>query len=634
MFRISRHLPMLFLAAANLLQAQFPTEVVQATISVDREAVRPGEQVVITVDISINEGWHIYSNTLTGFGPIPTHFEYPEDGLVSASGAVLEPEPAISWDEGFEREVAWHSGSFQMSQAVQISADAAPGAATLTGEFVFLACTDLFCLFPYYQPFSIELAVEEGPVREVYAFIGGQTQEPEQESLATLTGLEGTELQGAIQEGFWQFLLLSLGMGFIALLTPCVFPMIPITVSFFLKQGETGTIKPLKAASLYGGGIVVIYTGLGIFLALTLGAAGANQMAANPVINLLLGGLFVYFAGSLFGLYEIQMPSRLRQFSLAKESRGGTLGIFFMALTFTLTSFTCTIQFVGLLLVAASQGHYLWPVIGMVAYSITFALPFFFLALFPQMLTRLPKSGAWMNSVKVVMGFLELAAAFKFVSNSDLVWSWGFFDHQLVLAAWMILAAMTGFYILGKIRLAHDAVLEFLSVPRLFFGGLFLMFSLLLSPGLIGQQIPGLVEAYLPPRLDSGSGGVLLGNSMAQLHWYSEYPDALAEARRTNLPIFLDVTGYTCTNCRWMEANIFTLPGVAQRLGEFVLLRLYVDGGEGFKEKQRFIIERFGTAALPLYVLIDPDGQEIVRFPGMTRSEEKFTDFLDIGLAL
>ncbi len=633
MLRISRYLPALILAAANLLQAQFPPEVVQATISIDRNTVRPGEQVVVSADISINEGWHIYSTTLTGFGPIPTRFEYPVDGLVSATGEVLEPEPVISWDEGFEREVAWHSGQFQMSQAVQISADAAPGAATLTGEFVFLACTDLFCLFPYYQAFSIELTVEEGPVREAFAFSGGQTLAQDKESLGSITGLEGTELQGAIQEGFWQFILLSLGMGFIALLTPCVFPMIPITVSFFMKQGETGAIKPLKAASLYGGGIVVIYTGLGIILALTLGAAGANQMAANPVVNLLLGGLFVYFAGSLFGLYEIQMPSRLRQFSVGQESRGGTIGIFFMALTFTLTSFTCTIQFVGLLLVAASQGHYLWPVIGMVAYSITFALPFFFLALFPQMLTRLPKSGAWMNSVKVVMGFLELAAAFKFVSNSDLVWGWGFFDHQLVLAAWLIISVMTGFYILGKIRLAHDAVLEFLSVPRLFFGALFLMFSLLLSPGLIGQRIPSLVEAYLPPRLDSESGGVALGNSMARLSWYSEYPDALAEARRTNLPIFLDVTGYTCTNCRWMEANIFTLPAVAERLGEFVRLRLYVDGGDGFKDKQRFVIERFGTAALPLYVLIDPAGREIVRFPGMTRSEEKFVDFLDIGLA-
>ena len=207
-------------------------------------------------------------------------------------------------------------------------------------------------------------------------------------------------------------------MGFLALLTPCVFPMIPITVSFFLKQGETGEMQPVKSAGLYALGIIVIYSALGLILALTLGASGANQIASNPWVNLLLAALFVYFALSLFGMYEIQLPSKLRQFSVQQETRGGTIGILFMSLTFTLTSFTCTVQFVGLLLVAASQGHYLWPLIGMVTYSTAFALPFFLLALFPQKLAQLPKSGGWLNSVKVVMGFLEIAAAFKFISNT------------------------------------------------------------------------------------------------------------------------------------------------------------------------------------------------------------------------
>ncbi len=303
-----------------------------------------------------------------------------------------------------------------------------------------------------------------------------------------------------------------------------------------------------------------------------------------------------------------------------------------MAFTFTITSFTCTVQFVGLLLVAAAQGHYLWPAIGMVAFSLTFALPFFFLALFPQYMAQLPKSGSWLNSVKVVMGFLELAAAFKFVSNTDLVWGWDFFNHQMVLASWTVILLMTGFYLLGKIRLPHDSPMERVSIPRLLASSGFLIFGLMLGAGLVGQKVPGLVAAYLPPRMDDETSGVVLGRQLEQLTWYGEYDQALAQARLANQPIFLDVTGYTCTNCRWMEANIFTKPKVAERLGEFVLLRLYTDGGDNFKAKQRFVVERFGTAALPFYAILAPDGSEIARFPGMTRDADKFSDFLDSGL--
>ena len=205
-------------------------------------------------------------------------------------------------------------------------------------------------------------------------------------------------------------------------------------------------------------------------------------------------------------------------------------------------------------------------------------------------------------------------------------------DHQVVLAAWIVLAFLTGFYILGKIRLPHDSALERISVQRLLGSTTFLIFGLLLIPGLLGQRIPSLVEAYLPPRLESDSGGIALGRNLEQLQWHDTYDDAIAEARQTNLPIFLDVTGYTCTNCRWMEANIFTRRAVAERFKSFVLLRLYTDGGENFREKQQFVIDRFGTAALPLYVILDPDGRELARFPGMTRDEDEFAAFMDQGM--
>ncbi len=614
-------------SAAAPLWGQFLSDVVQVEVSIDRTDVRPGEQVVLLADIDIEPGWHIYSNDMSGLGPIPTHFELDDSSMISAFGPFQEPPSRRVWDESFEIEVGWHYGQLEISQPLGLSENLPAGTITISGQFVYQACTESSCLTPIYQRFQFEIEVEEGPIRDEFAFHLTQL------SMAAATGLEGTDLQQAIQEGLWSFILLSIGMGLVALLTPCVFPMIPITVSFFLKQGESGQIRPLKAAGFYGIGIVVIYSLLGFLLAITLGATGANQLASNPWVNLFLAGLFVYFALSLFGMYEIQLPSKLRQFSLSQEARGGLLGIFFMALTFTLTSFTCTIQFVGLLLVAASQGHYLWPAIGMLTYSITFAMPFFLLALFPQYLARLPKSGGWLNSVKVVMGFLEFAAAFKFVSNSDLVWGWGFFSHQMVLASWTVIVLLTGFYLLGKIQLPHDSPVEKVSVARLLSSGVFLIFGLLLAAGLTGQKIPGLVEAYLPPRMGEENGGVALNNQFDNIQWYEEYDQALIQANLTNRPIFLDVTGYTCTNCRWMEANIFTQPEVVDLFRQFVLLRLYTDGGNNYREKQRFVVEQFGTAALPFYVILTPEGNEITRFPGMTRDHQEFASFLREGLS-
>ncbi len=624
--RLARFLTTVLLVAGLPLQAQVPSDIVDIEISVDRSTVRAGEQVTVHANLSIADGWHVYSGDLKGLGPVPTHFELNDSMLVTGYGAFQEPPSKRVWDEGFQIEVGWHSGKVNLSQAFQLSSDLPPGRLPFSGRLAFMLCTETMCLPPLDQEFHFLLDLEDGPPREQFEFIAAASNQ------TGISGLEGTELQAAIQEGLWSFLLLSIGMGLLALLTPCVFPMIPITVSFFLKQGESRTMPATKSAGLYALGIIVIYSALGLILALTLGAAGANRLAANPWVNLLLAGLFVYFALSLFGLYEIQLPARLRQFSLRQESRTGMIGIFFMSLTFTITSFTCTVQFVGLLLVAASQGHYLWPLIGMVTYSATFAAPFFLLALFPQKLAQLPKSGGWLNSVKVVMGFLEVAAAFKFISNSDLVWSWGIFTHQSVLASWTVILALTGLYLLGKIQLPHDSPLERISVPRLLLSGTFLIITLLLGVGLTGQKVPGIVEAYLPPRLTQGDSGIALGGRLEQLRWHTELEDALAEARIVGRPVFLDITGYTCTNCRWMEANIFTEPEVVERFERFVLLRLYTDAGENYREKQRYAVERFGTAALPFYAVLAPDGSELARLPNMTRDVQKFVDFLDSGL--
>jgi thiol:disulfide interchange protein DsbD len=318
---------------------------------------------------------------------------------------------------------------------------------------------------------------------------------------------------------------------------------------------------------------------------------------------------------------------------MKQEQRGGILGILFMAFTFTLTSFTCTVQFVGLLLVTASQGAYFWPVLGMISFATAFALPFFFLALFPQYLSKLPQSGGWLNSVKVIMGFLELGAALKFFSNMDLVWKVGLFTRPVVLASWTIIAILMGFYLLGKIRLPHDTKLDIVGVPRLIMSIFCLSFGLYLSTGLFGQPIHGLIDSYLPP--DFAYEEKINPNSTSNhknLVWYENFEEGMAESKISKKPVFVDFTGYTCTNCRWMEMNVFEDAEVIRLFEKYTLIRLYTDGGENAKKYQQMEVDRFGTAALPYYVLLTPEDKEISRFAGMDTDINKFVTFLKKGL--
>jgi len=395
--------------------------------------------------------------------------------------------------------------------------------------------------------------------------------------------------------------------------------MIPITVSYFTKEGEKENSSPIFSASLYAIGIVIIFTFLGLILSFTLGASGAGDLAANPWVNIFIALLFIYLAFSLFGFYEIQTPSIFRQFSANQESKGGVLGILFMSLTFTLTSFTCTVAFVGALLAAASQGDYFWPIVGMLSFSCAFASPFFLLALFPQYLSKLPKSGGWLNSVKVVMGFLELAAAFKFISNADLVWNWGIFDRSVVLFIWAVIFILTGFYLLGFIKMPFETKIKKISSPRFIYSLIFLSMGIYLSTGLFNRNVHGLIESYLPPPIEE--------------HWIDNINDAYIQANIENKPIFIDFTGYTCTNCRWMEINVFEDNEVKMLFDNFILAKLYTDGKEDIhKENRKLEIERFGTAALPYYVVLSKNDKLISTFPGMDTNKENFIKFLKESL--
>ena len=609
---------------SSLAWTQFETPV---TISLSqKENVRPGEVATIIVNAEMDDEWRIYALRDQGKGPVASKVTISGD-IVQEVGMVMENDPIVKYDDAFETTTRTHHGGTSFEAPFLVKSDFSAAEYDIKVSVLYQVCNATLCYPPNKESFDFRVKIDEGPPRDGYSDMVLNTD-------SVLDSSGNINLDAAIMEGFFPFILLALSMGFLSLLTPCVFPMIPITVSFFIKRGESKKGSPLSNALIYAGGIVATFSLLGFILALTLGASGANQLAANPWVNLFIASLFIYFALSLFGMYEIDVPDKLKQLSLRQESRDGIVGTLFMAVTFTLTSFTCTVQFVGLLLVAASQGQWFWPMIGMIVFSSAFASPFFLLALFPQYLANLPKSGGWLNSTKVVMGFLEMAAAFKFISNTDLVWGWGFFSHNIVLAIWAVLMVLCGVYLLGKIRFPHDSPVEFLSTGRLGISVIFLVFGLYLSSGLYGQRLHGLIYSYLPPKMNEDmSGGSASKFSYHEgLTWYKDLNQAFEVSIESGKPIFVDFTGYTCTNCRWMEVNVFIKPEVKERFEKMTLVQLYTDGGPNHKENQIYEIERFGTAALPYYVILTPNDVVISTFPGMTRNINDFIDFLDSGL--
>ena len=609
---------------SSLVWAQFETPVILSASQ--KEDVRSGEVATIIVKAEMDDEWRIYALRNQGKGPVASKVTISGD-IVKDIGMVQEKEPLVKYDDAFETTTRTHHGGTSFQAPFLVKDDVLPGKHDVEVAVLYQVCNATLCYPPNKESLFINVNIVQGLPRDGFVAMVSDSE-------SVLDSSGNINLDAAIMEGFFPFILLALSMGFLSLLTPCVFPMIPITVSFFIKRGESKKGSPLSNALIYAGGIVATFSLLGFILALTLGASGANQLAANPWVNLFIASLFIYFAFSLFGMYEIDIPDKLKQLSLRQESRDGVIGTIFMAVTFTLTSFTCTVQFVGLLLVAASQGQWFWPMIGMIVFSSAFASPFFLLALFPQYLANLPKSGGWLNSTKVVMGFLELAAAFKFISNTDLVWGWGFFSHNIVLAIWAILMILCGIYLLGKIRFPHDSPVEFLSAGRLVISTIFLVFGLYLSSGLYGQRLHGLIYSYLPPQMNLGDPGS--SSSAVSYHdgltWYKDLNEAFEVSRSSGQPLFVDFTGYTCTNCRWMEVNVFIKPEIKERFEKMTLVQLYTDGGPNHKENQIYEIERFGTAALPYYVILTPNDEVISTFPGMTRNINDFIDFLDSGL--
>ncbi len=590
------------LAYFSILFGQF-SDPVEFKFNID--SANQGEVVVLEVQANIEDEWHIYAIYDVPEGPKPTVIQVKSDQIVK-TGRIIEPDPIVTYDEGFDNITKYHEGNPIFRVPIVIDKNLSNGVYSFDITVEYQVCTGNLCYPPNEYSDNVSFTLQSGTIREDFK--------------TDKFDFSKDSILDIADNKIGSFLLLALSMGFLALLTPCVFPMIPITISFFLKRGEDKNTSPVKGALVYMLGIVMTFTLLGMLLAIFLGASGATQLASNPYVNLFIAFLFIYFAFSLFGFYEIELPQSLKRFSLQRENSEGYAGILFMALTFTLTSFTCTVAFMGLILVAASQGQWFWPIIGMLIFSLAFASPFFFLALFPHYLTKMPQSGGWLNSVKVTMGFLEIAAAFKFISNTDLVWQWDIFTYEVVLTCWAIIMALCAVYILGYIRFKNDSKVAF-SYQRSLLSILFLSLSFYLLSGNFGYNINGTIESYLPPK-----------KMKSNLNWIHSLDNAFIIANEEDKKIFIDFTGVTCTNCRWMETNVFAEQSVEDIMSQFILVSLYTDAGDNYLEKRDYQISRFKTAALPYYVILDKNDLVIDEFPGMTRDIEQFKAFLEKGL--
>lgn len=476
-----------------------------------------------------------------------------------------------------------------------------------------------------------------------------------------------------VKKSLWGIFLAGLIGGFAALLMPCIFPMLPLTVSFFTKQSGSRA-NGISKALLYGLFIIIIYVALGMIITILFGSDALNALSTNGVFNFIFFLLLVAFAASFFGAFEITLPSSFVNKMDAKSDKGGLVGLFFMAFSLSLVSFSCTGPIIGTLLVeAASKGERLGPAIGMLGFSIALAIPFGLFAMFPSLLKSLPKSGGWLNSVKVVLGFLELALALKFLSNVDLAYHWNWLDREVFLSLWIVIFGLMGLYLIGKIKFSHDSELKFLSVPRTFLAIVVFSFVMYMIPGLWGAPLKS-ISAFLPPSatqdfdLSAGIANASPAHSDGKVKKYAEifhergtpkgfdpyydYDQALETAKELKKPVLIDFTGWNCVNCRKMEANVWTDPNVAKLLKEgFVMAELFVDdrtelpveeqiisaySGKKIKnignKNSDFQASKFNSNSQPLYVIVDTEGNVLVPPSGANYDPVEYAKYLQSGI--
>lgn len=601
---------------------------------------------------TIEDGWHLYATDIPSGGPIATSFTFDELVNASLNGDITpDKRPHEEYSSLFDMKLGWYTSQIEFRQPVTIEN---PDNFKITGYITYQACNDVTCLPPTKFEFSFEenkSAATPAPVMTPVSF--------NKKTPTSLTDQEGW--QPVVEEiramstdpisqsnSLWVIFISGFVGGLLALLTPCVWPMIPLTVSFFLKKQQSRR-KAISEAVLYGLSIIVIYVGVGLIITLLFGASALNDLATNALFNILFFALLVLFAVSFFGAFDITLPaSWSNKLDRKADTATGIIAIFFMAFTLVLVSFSCTGPIIGTLLVeAASWGGTLAPAVGMGGFAIALAIPFALFAMFPSLMKQLPKSGGWLNTVKVVLGFLELALSLKFLSVADLAYGWHILDRETFLVLWIVIFAMLGFYLLGKLNFSHDSPVKHVSVPRLFLAIVSLSFSLYMVPGLWGAPLKS-ISAFAPPLYTQDFN--LYDQEVHAI--FHDYNRGLAYARKTNKPVLIDFSGYGCVNCRKMEATVWTDPIVKKMLEEkFVLITLIVDDKEKLKkpivveengksiklttvgEKWSFLQRyKFGANAQPYYVIINDKGEPLAPPYGYSESVPQFIRFLHKGL--
>lgn len=644
----------------------------------------PGETVNVLLSVTIDEGHYTYGMNLEPGGPVATKATLaPNAALVEIDGEDwIEPPATVKFDTGFNRDVPTHKGTFVIKRAYRVADGAAPGDVMLTGNVQVQVCDSKSCLPPRKLAFETKLmtraplapgaaAATSGVVEMTNTPPAAVAPSPTPTPTATpaptptpvATPDAGLDAKAAMTAGtataarqfggdagvadgsLWNVVKVAFLGGLFAILMPCVFPMIPITVAFFTKNAQQSTFKRVQLCSVFSGSIVLGFAVIGFGLALLLkllgkGQASAGlitQIAASPWLNISLGVLFFIFALSLFGLYEIGLPSWIaNRLQSAKGKRSDMIGASLMAMIFVVVSFTCTVPILGLLLPQIFTGNWLSPLVGLTVFAAAFSLPFFFLGLLPQLVSSLPKSGDWLHATKVTMGMVEVAAAFYYFSKADMIWEWNIWTRQVVLAGWAAVGIVAALYLLKIVRFEHENESP-IGGGRLIAALFFATLGVYFSAGAYGRPLDPRLEALMPISRSAGASTFSAeaskpGGSSHAAFIQNDLERALEIARKENKPVFVDFTGWTCTNCREMEIGMFPRPEVAGRLDQMVKVALYTDDPVHADALQSYQIERFGTLSIPYYVVLSPDDEVLATFGGLTRNEAEFVEFLDAGL--
>ena len=670
-------------------QAQILTPV-KWKIKLDDKGGAPEKEIVFTA--TADKGWHLYDMNLPEGGPVSTSFTFE---TLNGAELIGQPDPSVKpttvYDEQFAMNLRWYPGTVSFTQKLKVTD---PAKFKAEGEVEFMACNDETCLPPDQIPFSFDkksihvdpaLAANSSttevdkedataiqPDTQVVAEEASELNTPDpaaKETPATTSPKASDSLTDSpnlwspvidqlksfgdatvsAADTSWLFIFFAgfLG-GLIALLTPCVWPMIPMTVSFFLKRTKDRK-KAIRDAITYGLSIIVIYLVMGLLITGIFGASALNDLSTNAIFNILFFLLLVVFAVSFFGAFELVLPaSWTSKLDSKADSTTGVLSIFFMSFTLVLVSFSCTGPIIGTLLVqAASMGTAVGPAIGMFGFALALSIPFSVFAIFPNMLQSMPKSGGWLNSVKVVLGFLELALALKFLSVADLAYGWRLLDREAFIVLWIVIFSLLGVYLLGKIKFSHDSEVKYVSVPRLFMAIISFAFAIYMVPGLWGAPLKA-ISAFAPPLYTQDFN--LYKNEVHAA--FDDYESGMAYAKKVNKPVMIDFSGFGCVNCRKMEASVWTDPKVKQMLeNDYVLITLMVDDktklpqpieiqengktrklktiGDKWSYLQR---SKFGSNAQPFYILLNDEGQPLGPSYAFNEDVSKYIQFLQNGL--